>query len=248
MAKKKVTTTTTTVTTVTEVVEKKRKTTRVALVVDRSGSMGNVRGEALNGLNEQLDVLARTATQGGETFVTYVLFNDLVQTVFKNRSALEIARITSADYVPGGLTAMYDGIGTAINELIAQTGDDEDVAYLVVVISDGQNNVNNEFNSDSIAKRVRELQGKGNWTFTMMLSNVDLSVAKGLGLDAGSISAYTSTTLGTQKAFSNIAASTDNYMQNTRGRGMLRSVAFYNNDQTVANTPVPVVPTTTDTK
>jgi Mg-chelatase subunit ChlD len=211
MAKKKVTTTTVTTTVTEEVVSAKKKVTRVALVIDRSGSMGSVRGAAFNGINEQIAVLRRDADKGGETFVTYIQFDDQFETVFENRSARELVDITSDQYSPRGGTAMRDAMARAIGILQAQTKEDEDTVYLVVTISDGEENASKEVTAQQLAKQIKALEASGDWTFTMMLSNVDPRVATTLGLTLGNVATYTSTVAGTADAFETMRSSTANY-------------------------------------
>jgi Mg-chelatase subunit ChlD len=189
----------------------KRKTTRVALVIDRSGSMSSVEKAAFDGINEQINVIRRDADQGGDTYVTYIQFDDFVETVFSNQHASELKNITRDQYSPRGSTAMRDAVGTAIEMLKSQTGSDEDVAYLVVTISDGAENASRQYTADRLAAIVKELKQTGRWTFTMMLSNVDLSVAKNLGVDLGNSVTYTSTEAGTVQAFAQMSTSTGNY-------------------------------------
>jgi uncharacterized protein YegL len=235
MAKKKVTKTVTTTVTE-EIVETQRKVTRVVLVIDRSGSMHGVRKAAFDGINEQINVLKRTADSGGETFVTYVQFDDQFDTVFENKNAKHLTFITEDQYDPRGWTAMYDAVGRAVRLLQKQTREDEDTAYLVVVISDGAENASKEFNAVSVSKLVTELKATGNWTFTMMLSNVDLSVAKNLGVDYGNSIQYTSTVEGTRGAFVNMAAATTQYMA-SRDSGSKAVLNFYRpSDNTVSDT------------
>jgi uncharacterized protein YegL len=213
----------------------KRKTTRVALVIDRSGSMSSVAKAAFDGINEQINVIRRDAELGGDTYVTYIQFDDFIDTVFANQHASELKNITPDQYSPRGSTAMRDAVGTAIEVLKNQTGSDEDVAYLVVTISDGAENASRQYTADRLAGIVTELKQTGRWTFTMMLSNVDLSVAKNLGVDLGNSVTYTSTVEGTAQAFSQMSTSTGNYF-GARSTNTLSVSDFYNKPTDAAKT------------
>lgn len=204
------------------------KETYIALVVDRSGSMRSVQTEALTGINEQIETIKKNAKKGGKTFVTCVQFNDSVDVLFDKKPSKELKKLTENDYIPGGLTAMYDGVHKAITSLKEVTSSSDDIGYLVVVISDGMENASREVTAPMLAKEIKELEATGKWTFTYMLSNQDLKVVTDkLGVSAGNIAAYSSTNIGTKDAFANIVKSTSSYFTR-RVVGDTSTKDFYN--------------------
>ncbi len=66
--------------------------------------------ESMNDLiKEQKQVKGRPAT------FTLIKFSDSVQTIRENEPMEEINLLSQSDYQPNGSTALYDGIGFAIN-------------------------------------------------------------------------------------------------------------------------------------
>lgn len=204
------------------------KITYIALVVDRSGSMKSVERAALDGINEQINVMRQNAKLGGKTFVTYIQFDDVIETVFANRPASELNDLTEDDYVPRGWTAMLDATDEAITRLKAAPIITEDTAFLVVLITDGAENASKRVSRYQLAQKIKELQATGKWTFTYMLGgNLDLSVATDLGVYVGNVSTFDSHTLtGTSKGFGVAAASIGNYVT-ARSAGLQSVNNFY---------------------
>ncbi len=182
--------------------ELRGKSVEVAIVLDRSGSMESCREATISGFNEYVAEIRRTARQEGlNARVSLVTFNGEVTPVYWSAPLDRLQPIDHASYVPGGMTAMLDAVGATIAQLTAHGGDPETHA-LVCIISDGLENASREYTSPVIAKRVRELQATGRWTFTYLGSNQDLAkVSADLGMPEANMAAYSSTPAGTRRAW-----------------------------------------------
>lgn len=227
--KKKVTTTTT----VTEEyisVDEGKKLTLVAVVVDRSGSMNSIYDAALSGVNEQVRILKQSAKKKGvgKTLVSFIQFDTEIDTLTKNRPANELKEFKHGDFFPRGGTSMYDATHRAIQELKSYKTDASNVAYLVIVISDGYENSSREVNASQLAQEIKTLQATDKWTFSYMLSNQDLSVVRNtLGLNFGNTWGWTTTNAGVGTAYSVNAIATNNYMDGRALRGTTATSNFY---------------------
>lgn len=223
-------------TTKTKKTKKKAKTkqiTRVALVVDRSGSMGTIRSEALEGINSQLHVLRENAELGGDTFVTYVQFDNVIEVLYQNRKASDVKNLDYKEFEPRGGTAWRDAVFTAIQKLQEGVEDTEDTSYLVVVVSDGAENSSKEITQKQLQTLIEEKNATGRWTFTYMLANVDaLSVANESSVSYGNTLSFSSTSGGTKGAFAQMANSTANYMS-SRSSGVRSVNTFYSGTPSV---------------
>ncbi len=225
--RKKKVTTTTTVTVTEEVVNATPSITRVALVIDRSGSMNSVRAETLGGINAQLETLKKTAKLGGETFVSYIQFDDVIETVFANKRAEELVPLTEDQYVPRGWTALYDATLRAISTL-KQESDPADAAYLVVVVTDGADNKSSETNQYKLGQMIKEYEAKGNWSFTYLLANLDArQFAQALNVNFNNVASYDGTKGGTRRGFMASAASLSTYMTTRGATGATQTTNFY---------------------
>lgn len=212
---------------------KVKKITRVALVIDRSGSMSVIRRQAWSGINEQLKLLKDNAKKGGDTTVSYVQFDTEIETLFANKKAQELQQIKEHEYEPRGGTALYDALGQTIVNL-SGLPETDDTGYLVVVISDGEENSSKDWKGGALKAKIQELEKTGKWTFTYMLSNVDIgSVQTNLGAHAGNISTFVSTPTGMTYASTVISTSSQTYLQQ-RSKGISGSLNFYNNAATTS--------------
>jgi uncharacterized protein YegL len=235
--KKKTTTTTTTVVTEEEIVAAP-SVTRVVLVIDRSGSMDSIEKETFNNINEQLATLKRDAAKGGKMFVSYIQFDDVIETVFDNVPAEDLKLITKAQYKPRGGTALYDAQLRAM--LALQKADDPaDAAYLVITITDGMNNASKEINQWELAKKIKEYEAKGNWTFTYMMANIDIKqFAYNMNVPLGNVAAFAATPTGAVAAAGIMVNSTSDYLK-SRSRGLTSVKTFYSSpDEVIGNATV----------
>jgi uncharacterized protein YegL len=112
--------------------------TRMAIVLDRSGSMASTKDAAIEGLNEQVQQ-ARLRANEHDLRCSFVTFNGEVFEHLWDQPASELQEADPNDFQPMGGTAMRDAVGYTVQKLLATAGpDDGETAYLVYVISDGQ--------------------------------------------------------------------------------------------------------------
>lgn len=211
----------------------KRKATFIGLVIDRSGSMGSIREQAIAAINEQLRTIRDGSKDIGEVYITLVQFDDQIQIDFANKDVKSILNeeYTINNYIPRGSTALRDAMYHTIVQLeeASNKADTDDVACLVVVISDGEENASKEISAPALASKIKELQDGGKWTFSYMLSNVDLSmIEQTFHAYAGNVSSFTSNAVGTLAASNNLRCASINYLTG-RGDsvGSYSSAGFY---------------------
>jgi hypothetical protein len=148
--------------------KKTRVTTLVTFIMDRSGSMMQVRDDAIGGFNSYLDDLKRQQKEGKDDLdilLTYVQFDHEILTEFVGKKINSVARLSTDTYVPRGSTALCDAMGKTI-QTIKDNGIQAD-NYLVVVLTDGKENYSKEWNNDSIGKLRTEKEKEG-WTFVFL--------------------------------------------------------------------------------
>jgi len=226
--------------------KKGAKKTYVGIVIDRSGSMSSCRDIAWKGLNEQIKTIKQFADKGGETFVTLVQFDDVFEILRDNEPAKEIHEIDYSEYRPRGSTALLDAVGRTIGMLETHETTD-DTGFLVLVISDGQENASKEWVGDKLKNKIKELEATDKWTFTYMLSNVDVhQMVTKLGASPGNMASYTSSPVGSANAFGNLSLNSANYMS-SRAKGLTSTPDYYNNAGSVSNIPADVTITNTVT-
>ena len=149
-------------------------TTRILnlIILDRSGSMYSIREAAVSHLNECLQTIkcAQKENEGQKHSVTIVTFNHKPQYLFTNSDPDFVNEITLSDYIPEGMTALYDAVGSSVQALrkVVQPGD----CVLVSIITDGYENSSREYSLGNVKKLIEDTSAEG-WVYTFMAANID---------------------------------------------------------------------------
>lgn len=161
--------------------------TLVGCVIDRSGSMFGLTDTTIKGFNEFLSEQRKHNVQLILTLFDTTVDMQPVQPIDK------VADFTDKTYVTGGMTALYDAIGTTINEM-----DRSPVRKKVLcIITDGEENQSKEYTADKIKDLLTAREEK--WDVLYLGANQDaFATANLIGVSAGSTANYAATYAGTQ--------------------------------------------------
>jgi hypothetical protein len=179
-------------------------TTAIGLVVDRSGSMAAIQGEAQAAVNE---FIKEQKALDGKAFLLLTQFDSSFEVVHHLTNLKKV----NADYVlkPRATTALYDAIGRTVKELedgieAKKTKPDQ---AIMVIVTDGHENASQEYNSDSLKKLIEEKQ-KGGWEFIFLAAGQDaiLSGAQ-MGFAAGQSITYDTQNYGQSVAYASASVS-----------------------------------------
>lgn len=212
-----------------------RRKTHVALILDKSGSMGSMLTETISGFNEQLETLKQMQSDANEVAVTFTVFGTEVDIRCVGQPVEEVIELTTETYRPSGWTALYDAVGLTIIKLEdeAQAGPDD--AFLVMVFSDGQENQSKEYRANTLASVIKRLEGTGKWTFSYMGSNQDLgALAQDLGVAVSNVCSYEATKSGSRSAFSAQRRATKRYFS-ARASGQSQCNFLYSDSDSIAD-------------
>jgi Mg-chelatase subunit ChlD len=198
--------------------------TRIALVLDRSGSMETIREPARGAFNEAISRVRTDAdaglAQGLQTTLSVVMFNNQIEDVLVNASPDSIKTLGPDDYQPGGSTALLDAIGHSIDMLEEAGPLGEQDAALVMVISDGHENSSQKVSQADLVERMQTLEATEQWTFSFMMANVDITdLSKKMGTDKSNYASWVSDASGTGAVAQRLSRSVGSYMrERTMGR------------------------------
>jgi len=167
------------------------KTTFVSFLLDETGSMEPIKDDTVGGFNEYLSTLR----QSGEDIVfSFVSFNS---TETRRRCIAEpiakVKRLKAADYQPRHSTPLIDAsvkIIKATADAVAHRGDDPNV--VVVIQTDGEENVSVEYTNADLAALIKEKDAVG-WKFVFLGAGLDAFAAArqaGLHIPAEQIASY----------------------------------------------------------
>ena len=159
--------------------------TDITMVVDRSGSMDEIRSDAEGGVNAFIE---NQAKEPGEALLTLVQFDAEYEFLCKG---VPITQAPEFKLVPRGSTALLDAIGRAMIEtgqrLEAMAEQDRPGLVIFVVMTDGQENSSHEFSKAKIKEMTQLQQETYSWHFTFLGADQDsFAEAQQMGImDAG---------------------------------------------------------------
>jgi uncharacterized protein YegL len=163
--------------------------TDITLVIDRSGSMTQIREDAEGGVNS---FISEQTAQPGSANLTLVQFDTEYEFLHKGTPIKDVP-----DFVlhPRGTTALLDAVGRAINETgerLSRLPELQRPGLVVfVVMTDGLENASSEFTKSQIKEMVEHQQEKYNWQFTFLGADQDaFAEAASMGMDRGGTANY----------------------------------------------------------
>jgi uncharacterized protein YegL len=158
--------------------------TEFVCILDRSGSMSNIRDDAIGGFNTFL-----SEQQGlqGAAFLTMVLFDHEYIVAHDGTPIADVKPLDRSTYVPRGRTALYDAIGRAIatvRERYEKPGADP-ARVMVVILTDGNENDSKEYTRTQILNTIEKCTKDFKWAF-LYLSASPTAFADGISIGLGS--------------------------------------------------------------
>ncbi len=142
----------------------------IVFVIDKSGSMRELTKDVIGYFNEMLESQKNLNDASG-AYVTTVLFSDDNKIIHNHQEISKINCMSEEDYVPSGGTALYDALGSAINEMsIMNEKNNKKVVFFV--ITDGEENSSSKFGSEDIQKMIETKKELG-WEFIFFGANID---------------------------------------------------------------------------
>lgn len=146
------------------------------IILDKSGSMNEIRKAAITGFNETLSGIKKAQEKYAETqehYITMVAFCSCsVDHIYDAVPVSEAMPLTEEDYMPCCMTPLYDAMGITLTELRKKVKDIKDSTVVATIITDGYENASKEYDGNSIKNLVEDLKKEG-WTFTYMGANQD---------------------------------------------------------------------------
>ena len=137
----------------------KDKLIHVCFIIDSSGSMSGSEQDVIGGFKKTID--EQRKVKDGDCIVSLYEFASDVKQVYLGKS---LDKVDDLDYNVGGMTRLYDGIGTAVDEVgrwLADKPEEERPSKnIVVIITDGGENSSYEYRLKDIKDRIKEQTNK----------------------------------------------------------------------------------------
>lgn len=182
--------------------------TLLAVLADKSGSMGVCKDDSEGGLN---NLVKEQAALPGELDLAVADFDTRFNTV------RELGRLTT-EYryrlCPGGGTALLDAMGRYITEigakLAARSEDERPSKVVVLIVTDGQENSSHQWTYHMIKELVERQRNHYQWEFIFMGANMD-AVTEGAKIGIRSVSSITYDTANSMNSYAVASANIGNY-------------------------------------
>lgn len=196
--------------------------THIYVILDRSGSMTEIKEDTIGGFNEWLEATAKGQKQGDDVRISITIFDTEVDRSVDSVPLRSCPKLGTQGnpFVPRGGTALLDAVGRTLSNVQKVK---KGTRALAVIITDGHENSSREWTSASIGKLMGDLEASGRWSFVYLGAGVDAwDVAR--TVYAGTQSAQTTSYRPdqTRSAFRSNAAVTSAYL----GGGMATNSAL----------------------
>ena len=169
--------------------------THVALVLDASGSMSDLKGTTISTMKEFFESLK---SPEDKTVIDLWQFDDRVRHLINGMDIEKGGGEAIENYTTGGCTALYDAICTGIDELgkkfAAMTEDDRPDAVVFAILTDGFENASQRFTVKDVKARIQHQAEKYSWTFRFLAANQDaVLTGREMGLGEDSCTTFAAT-------------------------------------------------------
>ena len=211
----------------------KENFTDITVLLDKSGSMVNMKSEVISGFNS---FLKRQKETSGEAVITLIEFdkcdihNAFNGTVYTAKPINEAPILNKELYVPCGMTPLRDALGMAIkntgDRLSSMDEKDRPSKVIFMIITDGYENASSEYSQIQVKEMTEHQTNVYNWDFIFLGANID-SFAQGnlVGIKTVTIADFSSNNV--VKAFNMTSDKVSNY----RISGQKSDLAYTNNER-----------------
>lgn len=207
--------------------------TSINVIIDESGSMGDLALDTIGGFNQ---FLSEQKVVPGEAVFTLCTFNTDYRLVHEFKPINDIPNLDVRTYRPNGGTALLDAMGHTINSvgarLAAMPEHERPSKVIVLVITDGFENASKAFKKEQIKNMVEHQKDVYSWEFVFMGANMDaISEGAALGISMQNTLNYDASAAGTFDLYSTVSKNMTSY----RGSNSSRANFFDQNQ--------PIIPT-----
>ncbi len=184
----------------------------VVMALDASGSMRHLGPTVAKVADAQIAYLAQRSRElDQETRVTIYSFDDKVECLVYDKDVLRLPSIKSL-YRIGGNTALMDATMKALEDLDKTAQLYGEHAFLIYVLTDGEENASRNVRPETLARRLGSLPD--NWTLAAFVPDArGVHEAKKFGFPKDNIAVWDATSSqGVSEVGERIRATTDAYM------------------------------------
>lgn len=176
---------------------------KITLILDASSSMSHVRSKTIelaNSLIEKMKTESEAHKQ--RTEFTLVTFDTNVRIGrFKDINIKRVNILNKDDYIPSGMTALYDAIGQTIDNYKSdQDYEDEDCSFVIIAITDGLENASRKYDEHKLRNLIKTVNKTERFTITVQTPSGSETQLLNLGIDKDNITSFTASSQGLKES------------------------------------------------
>lgn len=186
----------------------KQDYTHITMVLDRSGSMQQVKLDTIGGVNAFMEAQAKAP---GQCSVTLLQFDDELEYVYRHADVKSVPPLTKDTYIPRNTTALLDAIGKAMTEtgsfLESLQEGERPAKVICVIVTDGLENASRKYDRRRIFDMIKHQRDTYNWAFVFIGANQDaIATGQEIGISAGHSMNYAANSQGTRAAYASLGS------------------------------------------
>jgi hypothetical protein len=191
----------------------------ILIILDRSGSMNDAKADHIGGLRSFVD---DQKSLGGDVRLTFVQFDshNACEIIF-DRVPLAEVHSSNINLIPRGDTPLFEAIGRSLSHLEEKQRSEKSEATVVMVVTDGQNNIWGEWTKERVRERIRTLEIAG-WKVLFLGANID-AFAEGhsFGIPATLSANFSNHTVGSARAVYSTVSNNFAAARRMRSKGLV---------------------------
>ena len=198
--------------------ESNQSPTHFYFLLDRSGSMTNVRGDIVQGLNDYVSQQRRdlSVEEIQMSYLTLVQFdgNDAHEVHLHKVRLGNVKEFGLRDFEPRGSTPLYDAIAKIIRRAERV---EEPENKVIIIMTDGEENASLMNDRSSVSELVKQKTEKG-WTFVFLGANIEaFEEADKVGILSSNVQNFVQDSTGISRAFTSLAKASSAYSKKAFG-------------------------------
>lgn len=198
--------------------------TRVAFLLDRTGSMGSVKDDTIGAFNAYLDGL----DDGANILFSLVQFDSVsIDKVCVAVPPAQAPRLTNDNYQPRAWTPLIDACVKTIKAVEESVATEPDTKVVICFQTDGQENSSTEYTWEELNALIKAKMALG-WQFIFMGAGLDAyEQGERMGVSVGSTVSYNKNdAAATRATYAFAASNTSSFAKGDVGPTGEVSVAF----------------------
>lgn len=207
----------------------------IGISLDTSASMRGITRAAGNDYNENIEGIKEEAEKHKiDTIVSVVKCGvgrkATIEREVVNSSVNAIKPIPDGMYKADGMaTPLFDSIGELISIMEnVPDKDDPGVSFLIMAITDGEENNSKKWNARTLSEKIRRLQATDRWSFIFRVPKGNKKELIKIGIPEGNILEWETTERGMKESSVQTRAGFSNYYS-ARSTGKTSTTKFYTN-------------------